>query len=228
LKLHFVIAEAALELIPQPLWKDPSVTNDAKRRGSEPGSILLDRSVHHSAMLKLKDDYRRGRPDLVHLTLLTLTSTPLHQDGNARAYIHTIDDTVLEFAEGVRPPKSYSRFRNLMEKALVERPESGLVKVRDMTVGQLLKEIGTDDSVGLSIQGTPMRLDSLGADLANKKDPAVVVGGFPRGHFLPKDIKAFDSLVRIDDRPLDAHVVTARVVYEVEKAVEETNGKKGA
>jgi rRNA small subunit pseudouridine methyltransferase Nep1 len=218
LKLHFVIAEAALELIPKELWKDPSVRSDAERRGMEGGSILLDRSVHHSAMLKLKDDYRRGRPDLVYLTLLSVTSTPLHQEGKARVYVHTFDDAVLEFAEEVRPPKSYARFRNLMEKLLVERPESGLVSVRDATLPQLLKQIGTDYSAGLSVQGAPVRLEALATELAEKKSPAVVVGGFPRGHFLPNDLKAFDSLVRIDERALDAHVVAARVVYEVEKA----------
>jgi rRNA small subunit pseudouridine methyltransferase Nep1 len=219
LKLHFIIAEAALELIPEPLWRDPSVRNDAERRDKEPGSILLDRSVHHSAMLKLSDGYRRGRPDLVHLTLLNVTSTPLHQEGKARVYIHTIDDAVLEFGEGARPPKSYARFRNLMEKLLVERPAEGLVSVRDATLPRLLKGIGTDRAVGLSVQGAPMRLEALGGDLAQRKDPSVVVGGFPRGHFLPRDIKAFDSLVRIDERALDAHVVAARVVYEVERSL---------
>jgi len=216
--LHFVIAEAALELIPEPLWKDPSVRNDEKRRGLEAGSILLDRSVHHSAMLKLKDGYRRGRPDLVHLTLLSVTSTPLHQEGKAKVYIHTIDDTVLEFGEGARPPKSYARFRNLMEKLVVERPEEGLVSVRYSTLPQLLKSIGTDHSVGLSVQGAPERMETLAGDLAVMNNPAVVIGGFPRGHFLPRDLKAFDELARIDDKALDAHVVSARVIYEVEKA----------
>jgi rRNA small subunit pseudouridine methyltransferase Nep1 len=218
LRLHFVIAEAALGLIPEPLWKDPSVRNDEKRRGLEAGGILLDRSVHHSAMLKLKDGYRRGRPDLVHLTLLSVTSTPLHQEGRAKVYIHTIGDTVLEFEEGARPPKSYARFRNLMEKLLVERPEDGLVSVRGSALAQLLKSIGTDLSVGLSVQGAPMRLEALAEDLAERRNPSVVVGGFPRGHFLPRDLKAFDNLTRIDDRPLDAHVVAARVIYEVERA----------
>jgi len=218
LKLHFVIAEAALELIPGALWKDPSVRNDEKRRELEAGSILLDRSVHHSAMLKLKDGYRRGRPDLVHLTLLSVTSTPLHQEGKARVYIHTIDDTVLEFGESARPPKSYARFRNLMEKLLVERPDEGLVSVRDSPLPQLLKIIGTDLSVGLSVQGAPVRLEALAEDLAKRRNPAAVVGGFPRGHFLPRDLKAFDSLTRIDDTALDAHVVAARVIYEIEKA----------
>jgi rRNA small subunit pseudouridine methyltransferase Nep1 len=218
MKLHFVIAEAALELIPESLWRDPSVRSDEKRREMEPSQILLDRSVHHSAMLKLKDGFRRGRPDLVHLTLLSATSTPLHQDGKARIYIHTIDDVVLEFWEGTRPPKSYARFRSLMEKMLVERPESGLVNVRESTLPQLLKSIGTDHTTGLSVQGAPVRLDALAEDLVKQKNPAVVVGGFPKGHFLPRDLKAFDALARIDERSLDAHVVTARVIYEVEKA----------
>jgi len=227
LKLHFVIAEAALELIPEALWRDPSVKKDSERRGQELGSILLDRSVHHSAMLKLADGYRRGRPDLVHLTLLNVTSTPLHQEGKARVYIHTIDDSVLEFGEGARPPKSYARFRNLMEKLLVERPEEGLITVREATLPQLLKQVGTDYSAGLSVQGAPVPLEDLAGDLAERKNPAVVVGGFPRGHFLPRDLKAFDSLARIDEKPLDAHVVAARVVYEVEQATAKTNGKKG-
>lgn len=221
MELHFVIAEAALELVPEPLWRDSSVRNDVERRGLEPGSILLDRSVHHSAMLKLRDGYRRGRPDLVHLTLLNVTSTPLHQERKARVYIHTIDDSVLEFGEGARPPKSYARFRNLMEKLLLERPEEGLVSVRDATLPQLLKGMGTDYSVGLSVQGAPEGLEELAGGLARKKNPAVVVGGFPRGHFLPRDLKAFDKLARIDDRALDAHVVAARVVYEIEKATKD-------
>jgi rRNA small subunit pseudouridine methyltransferase Nep1 len=216
-----VIAEAALELVPESLWRESSVRSDSERRDMEAGNILLDRSLHHSAMLKLSDGYRRGRPDLVHLTLLNVTSTPLHQEGKARVYIHTIDDSVLEFGEGARPPKSYARFRNLMEKLLVERPEEGLVSVRDATLPQLLKGMGTDYSAGLSVQGAPKPLEELASDLALKKDPAVVVGGFPRGHFLPKDLKAFDSLVRIHEKALDAHVVAARVVYEIEKAVKD-------
>jgi rRNA small subunit pseudouridine methyltransferase Nep1 len=217
LKLHFIIAEAALELVPEAIWGNASVRSDARRRELKPGDVLLDRSMHHAAMLKLPDGYRRGRPDLVYLTLLNVTSTPLHQEGKARVYIHTVDDTVLEFDEGTRPPKSYARFRNLMEKLLVERPESGLVKVGDLTLPQLLKGIGTDHSVGLSIQGEPVKLEALAGDLSRRKYPAVVVGGFPRGHFIPSNLKAFDRLARIHERSLDAHVVAARVVYELEK-----------
>jgi rRNA small subunit pseudouridine methyltransferase Nep1 len=61
-------------------------------------------------------------------------------------------------------------------------------------------------------------MEAVAEDLVKSKNPAVVVGGFPRGHFLPRDLKAFDELARVDDRALDAHVVAARVIYEIEKA----------
>jgi rRNA small subunit pseudouridine methyltransferase Nep1 len=169
-------------------------------------------------MLKLRDGYRRGRPDLVHLTLLNVTSTPLHQEGKAKVYIHTIDDQVLEFREGPRPPKSYERFRSLAEKLLLERPDEGLIAARKETFPQLVKRVGTDHTAGLSVQGAPMGLETLAAELAKKTKPIVVVGGFPSGHFFPRDIKAFDAMLRIHEGPLDAHVVAARVLYEVEKA----------
>jgi rRNA small subunit pseudouridine methyltransferase Nep1 len=217
LKLYLVIGEAALELVPESLRSDPSVKGDAKRRGIDPGSILLDRSIHHSAMLKLKDGFMRGRPDLIYLTLLSVTSTPLHQKGKVKVFIHTVDDVILEFEEETRPPKSYARFRNLMEKVLVERPEKGLVTSAKGSLPGLLKSIRPDETVGLSIQGAPVRLDALGKELAAEERPAVVVGGFPQGHFAPADLKAFDRLVRIDETSLDAHVVAARVAYEVER-----------
>jgi rRNA small subunit pseudouridine methyltransferase Nep1 len=220
-RLHFVIAESALELVPESIRGDPSIRNDGRRRGLKPEIILLDRSIHHNAMLRLKDGYRRGRPDLVHLTLLSVTSTPLHQAGMTRVYIHTFDDVVLEFGECTRPPKSYARFRNLIEKALAERPQHGLLTVRRgaTSLPELLRSIGTDYVLGFSIQGGPSTLEELAGDLSVKENPAVIVGGFPRGHFIPRDIKACDRLTRIQERSLDAHVVAARVVYELEKSV---------
>jgi rRNA small subunit pseudouridine methyltransferase Nep1 len=217
--LNLVIAEAALELIPDQIIRHPSVSNDARRTGNEPSTIILDRSIHHAAMAKLSDQFKRGRPDLVHLTLLNATSTPLYQDGLAKVYIHTRNDLVLEFKEQTRPPKSYSRFRDLMRKSLREMPESGLIEVRELTLDGLLKRIGPDLSVGLSVQGSFSGYEELAAELSGKRNPVALVGGFPRGHFTPETTGSMDRLVRVDRRSLDAHVVVARVLYEVEKRV---------
>jgi rRNA small subunit pseudouridine methyltransferase Nep1 len=216
LTLNFIIAESALELIPEEIRSHPSVRSDARRRGVEVSAVLLDRSIHHAAMLKLKDSLKRGRPDLVHLTLLSVTSAPIYQDGMVRVFIHTGGDTVLQLKERTRPPKSYARFRNLVEKLLQERPSSGLVTVYDSTIAQLLKSLRSSPVVGLSVQGAPLELPELARELASH-DPAVLIGGFSKGHFLPSTVRAVDRLVRIHERPLDAHVVAARLVYEVEK-----------
>ena len=147
MKLNFVIAEAALELVPEELRRDRSVVVDAERRGVEPSRILLDRSFHHRAMLRLKDGLKRGRPDLVHVTLLSVTGSPLYMDGMAKAFVHTHGDVVLELKERTRIPKSYFRFRGLIEQALTTRPDTGLLKVYPATLEQLLKNIGSDSIV---------------------------------------------------------------------------------
>lgn len=221
--LNLIVAEAALELVPSEISGHPSVRNEGRRRGIEPDAMLLDRSIHHAAMLNLRDHFKRGRPDLVHLTLLNITSTPFYQEGRIRVYIHTYDNTILEFQEGTRPPKSYSRFRDLMQKVLKERPNEGLIKVFESTVRQLLKIIGSDLAVGLSIQGERVGYEELASALLQAKNPVAVIGGFPRGHFSPETTIALDRILRIDDRSLDAHVVIARVIYEVERLAKARN-----
>lgn len=214
------MAEAALELVPEELMRMPAVRNDSLRRGVEPSRMLLDRSFHHSAMLKLDDDFRRGRPDLVHITLLSLTSSPLFLEGSVKVYVHTRGDRVLEIREGTRLPKSYLRFRGLMEKLLTEQGGNGLVTTYDATVKELLQRIRPDWVCGLSTQGISMKLDELSALLLDRVDPCIIIGGFPHGHFSAGTLALIDRLVRIHSRPLDAHVVAARLLYELEKQLD--------
>ena len=169
-------------------------------------------------MAKLKDSEKRGRPDLVHVTLLNVTGAPLYLDGSVRIFVHTYDDLVIEIAEKTRIPKNYLRFRSLMEKVLVERPNQGLIKVNPMGFKELVRMTSSDEVVGLSVQGKTMSLEGLAKMVMAAKSPSVVVGGFPHGHFLPETLSVMDQIVRVDTRPLEAHVVASRVIYEVEKA----------
>ena len=216
--LYFVLAESALELVPKEIRKHPAVASDARRRGKDASEILLDRSFHHSAMVKLKDSEKRGRPDLVHATLLSVTGTPLYAEGQVKAFVHTYDGLVVEIAEKTRIPKNYLRFRGLMEEALVERPRQGLVRVHPMDVKELVRMISSDGVFGLSVQGKMMSPEELATMVAASKNPSVIVGGFPHGHFSPETLSVTDQLVRIHAKPLEAHVVASRVIYEVEKA----------
>lgn len=216
--LNFVFAESALELVPKEIRGSPAVVSDSRRREINAGEILLDRSFHHSAMSKLKDSEKRGRPDLVHLALLSVTGTPLYLEGMARVFVHTYPDIVLEIAEKTRIPKNYIRFRGLMEKALVERPREGLVSVRPMGLKELVrKRVGADLVFGLSVQGKQTAPEDLARQILSVREPCVLVGGFPHGHFSSETLSVVDQLVRVNPRPLEAHVVASRVVYEVEK-----------
>ena len=215
--LNLVLAESALELVPKEIRRHPSVVNDSKRRGREASGIVLGRSFHHSAMARLDDSEKRGRPDLVHVALLNATGAPLYQDGSARVFVHTYDDLVLEIAPKTRIPKNYMRFRGLMEEALVERPRNGLVQVRPMNVRELAGRLGAGPVVGLSVQGKKTEIGELARSMAAAKGPMILVGGFPHGHFSPETLGALDQLVRIHQRPLEAHVVVSRVLYEMEK-----------
>lgn len=222
--LNFVLAESALELVPKEISGSPAVVSDSKRRSMKASEILLDRSFHHTAMSRLKDSEKRGRPDLVHVALLSVTGTPLYLDGRVRVFVQTYPGLVLELAEKTRIPKNYLRFRGLMEKALVERPREGLVKTYSAGVDELLRrKLGCDLVLGLSVQGRKNSAEEVANRVESAKNPCVIVGGFPHGHFSKEVLASVDELDRIDSRPLEAHVVASRVVYEIEKTVRGIN-----
>ncbi len=224
MKLNFVLAESALELVPKEIVRKPAVASDSRRRGVDASRILLDRSLHHSAMARLGDSEKRGRPDLVHAALLSVTGTPLYLDGSVRVFVHTSQDVVLELAERTRIPKSYFRFRGLVEKLLSERSDEGLVKAYGAGIRDLLrKAISPDRVFGLSVQGRQTGPEELAKAIVAAKNPCVVVGGFPHGHFSQETLALLDELVRVHERPLEAHVIASRVIYEVEKAAPRTN-----
>ena len=86
-----------------------------------------------------------------------------------------------------------------------------------MRVKDLVRRISSDLVVGLSVQGRQLSLAELAQMAFSSKEPTFVVGGFPHGHFAPETVSACNQLVRIHSRPLEAHVVASRMLYEVEK-----------
>lgn len=213
--LHVVLAESALELVPQQIWNERSVLASAKSKGKHPSQILLDRSLHHSAMLNLKDGLRRGRPDLVHQAVLAVTGTPAYQMGELRLYIHTYTNLVVEVAEKTRLPKSYFRFQGLMEKVLGGQKEA-LLRVEEMRFNELIAHIGAEVVIGFSRLGVLMKPEEWVSGYV-KGNTVFVVGGFPRGEFHQDVVKEFDVTISIHEMPLETHVVLARIIYDYER-----------
>lgn len=223
--LTLVLAEAALETVPKEIASHPSVAKYARRRGKAPERVLLDRSYHHQAMRKLRDAHKRGRPDIVQLSLLAALETPLNAEGLLSVYVHTLGGYVISVDPSVRLPRNYLRFVGLMEQLFEEgavppKSEKPLLAVRRQSFESLIVELSPTRVVGFSRLGKPAQLDELVKSLASEEHPVVVVGGFPHGHFSQEVLQHLDELVSIDPEPLEAWVVVSRVVYEFEKALD--------
>ncbi|MEM1995123.1 MAG: ribosome biogenesis protein [Nitrososphaerales archaeon] len=214
--LYVVLVESALELVPQQLWSERSVLSSAKNKGKHPSQILLDRSLHHAAMLKLKDGLRRGRPDLVHQAVLAVTGTPAYLKGEVKLYIHTYTNLVLDVLEGTRLPKSYFRFQGLMEKVLSGEEGSRLIKVKEMGFKELIDQVNADSVIGFSRRGVLMKPEEWVSKFV-KENSILAIGGFPRGSFSPEVLNHLNAIISIHEMPLESHVVLSRVIYDYER-----------
>ncbi|MGQ9469169.1 MAG: ribosome biogenesis protein [Nitrososphaerales archaeon] len=231
--LVLILAESALELIPRELWKHPSIIKHASSKGKKVGEILLDRSYHHSAMLRLKDADKRGRPDIVHFSLLEATSSPLYMEGFMEVYAHTIADEVIKLGKHVRLPKAYFRFEGLIEKLFKKRKivssnNEVLLEMKKQLFKELISEIKPSIIIGLSRLGEKNDFKGVAKELSRYDKPAFVVGGFPRGHFSLNTSSNFDKLYSCHELPLEAHVVIARIVYEFEKQLNDKKSIKAS
>lgn len=217
--LSLIIAEAALETVPKQIAKHPSVAKHAARKDKRAEEILLDRSYHHSAMLKLENAERRGRPDLVHFALLEATSTPLYRKNLLNVYVHTVANKVIFLHENVRLPKSYFRFEGLMEELFengkVSSDSNLLMELKDMKFQDLIDKLKPRNVIGLSRIGARSSAEEVAKLIDN--DTAIVVGGFPRGHFSNTVSGRINYTYSISELALEAHLVIARILYECEK-----------
>ena len=224
---HLVLAESALELVPESMRGHPAAGAHARRLGRPASETLLDVSWHYAAMRGAPDAHRRGRPDLVHQAVLAAVATPLYRDGLVRLYVHTIRDVVVRFGGGVRVPKSYHRFEGLFAKLLREGHAGGgeaLLEASGGTVPSLLREIDPPERVGLSRAGRPVSCRQMAAGL--EEGACVVVGGFQRGGFSDTTAGALDRVCSISPQPLETHLVVGRLLYDVEAALH--GGRDGA
>lgn len=221
--LILILAESALETIPKDLWRYPAVRRYSKKRKKHPQFLLLDRSYHHAAMKTLPENEKRGRPDIVHFALLEALGSPLNKDGLLEAYVHTINNHVINVKPEARLPRNYNRFVGLVEQLfkLGRAPPNGpaLLKLEPKTLPQLLNEINPTHIVAFSRTGTHRTLEEVASRLSSEEKPAVVIGGFPHGHFSATTIQLADELACIDPETLEAWAVTSRVIYEYERAV---------
>jgi rRNA small subunit pseudouridine methyltransferase Nep1 len=222
--LNIVLARSALETIPEEIVNHPSVKKWAERRRKDPRKLLLDMSYHYAAMRELKDWNKRGRPDIVHITLLNLLGSPLNNEGLLRVYVHTLNDYIITINPEINLPRNYLRFVGLIEQLfeIGRVPPKGnwLMKIEKKKLDRLLKEINPSKVIILTEKGKRIKLENFGKKILNEKNPLVIIGGFQRGEFSEEDLKLADEKYAIYKKSLDAWIIASMVVHEVERVMQ--------
>ncbi len=216
-----LLIESSLELVPPEIAGHPSVIRNAGRRGKKPTEVLLDVSLHYHAMRKLRNRGKRGRPDIVHVTLLELLSSPLNLEGRLRLLIHTVNDYVIEVSPETRIPRNYNRFVGLMEQLLTAgrvppNSEEPLMKARPSTLTSLLKELGADGIILLSEGGVRVSPRDICRKAVELEVP-IAIGCFPHGDFSEEAREAALETYSIYGRTLDTWVVASRIASGCEE-----------
>jgi rRNA small subunit pseudouridine methyltransferase Nep1 len=222
--LTLILAESSIELVPNEIAGHSAIQKSAERKKKDPRQLILDQSYHHSAILRLgKAGIGRGRPDIIHFSLLLALGSPLNSDDQLNCFVHTRDDYVITIDPRARLPRNTDRFTGLIEQLYQESvvPSSGppLMSLRRESLKSLLSTILPDRVVALTTLGTPKPMEAVAVVLREAKRSVLLVGGFPVGHFSDRTMKLASEKVRVDRRSLEAWTIVGRAVYDYEKAI---------
>ncbi|MDC0171875.1 ribosome biogenesis protein [Candidatus Nitrosopelagicus sp.] len=219
--LTIILVESSLELIPPELYDHQSVLAYSKKFKKKISNTLLDNSWHFGAMKGLENEIKRGRPDIVHLTLLSICTSPAFYENKIRVFVHTVNNEIISINNNTRLPKSYHRFQGLMEKLfLIKKIQSEtetLMEMEDSSLPKLISKIKPSEIIGLTTKGQRTTFEKLIHQ--NTENSCILIGGFQKGHFKKENEKIIKKAFSIHDSSLEAHLVASRLVYEYEKTI---------
>ena len=219
--LTIILSESSLELIPSEMYNHPSVTSYSKKFKKNPSNTLLDNSWHFGGMKGLENEIKRGRPDIIHLTLLSLCTSPAFYENKIKVFVHTVNDKIININNKTRLPKSYHRFQGLIEKLfltkMIKSENEILMQLENLSLSQLISKLKPTQIIGLTTKGQTTTLQKIVEQL--NENSCILIGGFQKGHFSKETEKILDQSFSISNVSLEAHLVASRLVYEYEKTI---------
>ena len=214
-----MIADTALELMPKELIHLETIKRSARKKSKKPYRILLDASYHHKEMELLENNKKRGRPDILHIYLLSLLGIPeiKKNPSQYRVLIHTYNKEVFEINPIIRLPRHYFRFVGLMEQLLLKGKISSknqilMEKIDNTTLEKQLKLIKPENRLLFTAKGKKEELSSLFKKRVNE-NLALIIGGFPHGEFSKEVENLTDNKISISDLTLDAWIALSRIAH---------------
>ncbi len=219
--LHIILADSELETVPQKISSDKTLQRKAQKRGRKATELILDSNYYHKPMRKLKDSSRRGRPDIVHVCILSALDTPLNREGALKLYIHTRHDKVIDIDPKTRIPRSYNRFIGLMEQLFITKgvpPEDPLMTLSEKSLEKKINEINPDKTLAFTNKGRETSRNQIFSNFGREKDICAIIGGFPHDEFISNIEKVAEEILSIYPEPLDAVTVLNHIIqfYEEE------------
>ncbi len=198
---NIILAKSALELIPEEI-------KGRVKKSKVYKYDILDSNYHYKAMESLKDREMRGRPDIIHISLLNILDSPINHEKKLNVYIHTYDDKVLKINPKTRLPRNYFRFLGVIEKVLKEE-KNPLIKMEEKTLEDLLNEINAKKIALMTKEGKLTHPKHL------KEFDTFIIGGFPYGKLNINRKKVFGDVeeISIYSKGLMAWTVCGIICY---------------
>ena len=182
---------------------------------------ILDENYHHQIIRGLQNSDKRGRPDIVHLALLDISSTPAFIEELVEVYVHTVLNQTIKVKPGVRLPRTLHRFCGVLAKVLsglADAKEDDLFELfKDETLLHLLSRVARSKVVCLTTEGRMTDILSYVKSLVViPSNTTWLVGGYAHGHFSEEAKAVSTDIISISKYHLPAHVVTGRLCFAIE------------
>ncbi len=221
--LTIILVESALEPLPLELTKYSSVKKLAKKRNKKPKNLLLDTSLHHNIMKELSEREKRGRPDIVHVSLLLAINSPLFKSGLLNIFVHTRQNKVIKLNPSIRIPKNYNRFVGLIEQLFethkVPPDKEPLMILENLTLKDLISELNPNEVILFYEKGKPVDLNNFFEEKPKPFHIISLIGGFPHGSFTKETEESADIQISIDPESLETVTVLGEIIYSYEHAI---------
>lgn len=221
-----IFFESALELIPESLRKHPLIRKKwQKSLKKKNRGILLDGAEHRPLLDCLEDVEKRGRPDIIHHSLINIVYSSLFREEKIQVIVHTRNNLCIKIPSHWRLPVNYNRFCGLFSQLLLKQrvPLTGdpILIAKIQTLSKLLQQFETSDiylcDVPTNRTKDLINISNL-TEIPKSSSKIFLIGGFQSGE---AELNTLDSessiqnifLLTLYDEVKPAWVIAAKLIH---------------
>ncbi len=229
-QITLLFAEAALETFPQEIIKDLNVRRYLQKLRKKPSEIILDESYHSQFMKNLVDKEKRGRPDIVHLSLLAAYSSILARESELNVIIHTYDNKIIHINPKIRLPKRLERFNGLILQLykfgkVPKEAKFPFLTLNNSSLNELMVKLRKkhDIIIVFDVDGDLKGAKEYSSLIANAKSPLLVFGAFPHGNLNSISRELYDYKISIYKQGLELFIAVSHVLSMISELNNNSN-----